>query len=167
MESMGLNFTPVIGRQLLHHSSVFGPIAGIIGLCMLRHIRDIVDEINTICLFLKLILRLEKMDFSIMELWFGTVYFLYYLQLMSYLIFNLYTKGCMLVYCCIVISCFCCIMYVFCYCIVCLFLVLCLLCILLLYCIYIFCSCLLFRALLKTSLDWCSLPFKFIKSLNH
>ena len=83
---------------------------------MLRHAQGTVDEINTVSLFLKLTLLLVKMDFSITELWFGTVYFLFYLQLMSYLILNLYIKGCILVnfYCCVVISCFCCIMYVCC-----------------------------------------------------
>ena len=115
---------------------------------------------------LLLILWLVKMDFSIMELWFGTVYFLSYLQLKSYVILNLYIKGCMLIfYYSIIISCFCCIMYVFCYCIVCLFFVLCLLCILLLYS-YIFCSCLVYRALLKNHSWLIPLPFKFIKSLN-
>ena len=46
---------------------------------------------------------MEKMDFSITELWFGTFYFPFYLQIMSYLIL-IYIKGCiyMLVnfYCC-------------------------------------------------------------------
>ena len=83
-----------------------------------------------------------------------------------YLILN-HIKGCMLVdfYCCIVISCFCRIMYVFWYCIVCLFLVLCLLCVLLLYCIYIFCSCILLcPGHCWKPVFW--LCFKFIKSLN-
>ena len=31
MEGMGLKFTPVIGRDLLCHSSMFGPIAGTSG----------------------------------------------------------------------------------------------------------------------------------------
>ena len=28
MEGIGLKFTPGIGRRLLHHSSMFGPMAG-------------------------------------------------------------------------------------------------------------------------------------------
>ena len=31
MEGMGLKFTPVIGRRLLRHSSMFGLIAGTFG----------------------------------------------------------------------------------------------------------------------------------------
>ena len=31
MESMGLKFTPVIGRRLLYHSSMFGPMDGTSG----------------------------------------------------------------------------------------------------------------------------------------
>ena len=32
MEGMGLKFTPVIGRPLLHHPSVFGTMAGTSGM---------------------------------------------------------------------------------------------------------------------------------------
>ena len=88
------------------------------------------------CLFLKLILRLVKMDFSIMELLFETVYFLFYLQLLFYLILNLYIKGCMLVNFLLLYTCI--VFVVSCMFLVCLFLVLCLLCILLLYCVYIY-----------------------------
>ena len=31
MEGMGLKFTPLMGRRLLHHSSMFGPMAGTSG----------------------------------------------------------------------------------------------------------------------------------------
>ena len=48
---------------------------------------------NKHCLFVPQINTLiGKMDFSITELWFGTVYFPFYLQVMSYIILNLYIK---------------------------------------------------------------------------
>ena len=57
-------------------------------------IQDMLDKIYTICLFHKLILQLEKMFFLSWSCDLDLVYFLSYLQLMSYLIFNLYIKGC-------------------------------------------------------------------------
>ena len=47
MESMGLKFTSVIGRHLLHHLSMFGPMAGTLKLSWKNYIAiKLCDELN-------------------------------------------------------------------------------------------------------------------------